>query len=56
MFKSAGIMSSLGAEASTGQFELVAAELAMIGAVIAFKKIKEKVHDKRERKQDARDE
>lgn len=55
MFKGATIgsdiiMGSLGAEMGTGQIELVAGELAILGAVIAFRKIKGKVENKRDRK------
>lgn len=58
MFKGATIgsdilMGSLGAEASTGQVELIAAELAIMGAVIAFRKIKQKVEHKRDDKRNA---
>lgn len=50
MFKSAGVLSSLGTEMATGQFEIAVAEMALLGAIIGFKKIKSNVQERRERK------
>ena len=55
MFKSAGVISSLTGEVASGQFEIAIAEAAILGAVIGFKKIISKVHDKRERKSDQKE-
>ena len=49
MFKSASVISSLGGSSLLGP-EAIAGELAVLGAIIAFRKIKSKVQDKRERK------
>lgn len=53
MFKSAGVISSLSGSTLLGP-EAVAGELAILGAIIAFRKIKNKVQDNKQRKTNER--